>query len=277
MTRITAEKFRSVSPGRAKNVRSSTPSAMVNEDIFSFIPEDKLLVMENQHSGDCHGTKTKRGHHAAAGKAHRSAAPFMQGISARKSKPGFVSDHLGALALRFGIGRNNATIQPGLYYTGNPGAGSPVLVTANYRLTVDALRRELTGISTWVLIIDTGGINIWCAAGKGTFSAQNIANTLNRSDLDRLAPSAPLVLPQLSASGVDANELASLTGRRILFGPVYARDIPRFLESGFKKDTAMRAVRFATPERAVLVPVELMHTAKLQFATLLLSVILACR
>ncbi|HOF85107.1 MAG TPA: mercury methylation corrinoid protein HgcA [Treponemataceae bacterium] len=210
-------------------------------------------------------------------KAHRSAAPFMQRKpSARKVETRLrVSDHLGALALRFGIGRNNATIQPGLYYTGNPGAGSPVLVTANYRLTVDALRRELTGISTWVLIIDTGGINIWCAAGKGTFSAQNIANTLNRSDLDRLAPSAPLVLPQLSASGVDANELASLTGRRILFGPVYARDIPRFLESGFKKDTAMRAVRFATPERAVLVPVELMHTAKLQFATLLLSVILA--
>ena len=210
-------------------------------------------------------------------KAHRSAAPFMQRKpSARKLETRLrVSDHLGALALRFGIGRNNATISPGLYFTGNPGADSPVLVTANYRLTVDALRRKLASISTWVLIIDTGGINVWCAAGKGTFSAQNISNTLNRSDLDRLAPSAPLVLPQLSASGVNANELASLIGRRILFGPVYARDIPPFLESGFRKDASMRIVRFTTPERAVLVPVELTHAVKLQGVALLLSLIFA--
>jgi len=184
-------------------------------------------------------------------------------------------DRLGALALRLGIGRDRAVVSPGLYYTGNPGPESPVLVTANYRLTVDALRRELGRVCAWVLVIDTGGINVWCAAGKGSFNARGVVSYVSRSDLDRLAPSAPLVLPQLSASGVDAHALAGDTGRRVVFGPVYARDLPRFLESGLRKDESMRAVRFTAGERLALVPVELMHSGLLYLAALLLSALVA--
>ncbi len=184
-------------------------------------------------------------------------------------------DRFGALALRLGIGRDRAAVSPGLYYTGNPGPESPVLVTANYRLTVDALRRELGRVCAWVLVIDTGGINVWCAAGKGSFNARGVASYVSRSDLDRLAPSAPLVLPQLSASGVDAHALAGDTGRRVVFGPVYARDLPRFLESGLRKDESMRAVRFTAAERLALVPVELMHSGLLHLAALILSALVA--
>ncbi|HQL32652.1 MAG TPA: hypothetical protein PK969_05305, partial [Treponemataceae bacterium] len=68
--------------------------------------------------------------------------------------------------LRLGIGRNKASVTPGLYFIGSPGAASPVLVSANYRLSFDALRKELSGIDAWILVVDTRGVNVWCAAGK---------------------------------------------------------------------------------------------------------------
>lgn len=184
-------------------------------------------------------------------------------------------NRLDALILRFGIGREKAVVAPGLYYTGNPDSESPVLVTANYRLTVDALRKELSRVSAWFLVIDTKGVNVWCAAGKGTFSARTVSASVSRTALARLAPSAPLILPQLSASGVNATELSRDTGRRVIFGPVYAHDIPRFLESGLRKDTAMRTVCFTTAERMVLTPVELLHSGPLFLAALLLSPLIA--
>ena len=49
-------------------------------------------------------------------------------------------DRKGAWKVRWGIGRMRYTIDPGLYALGNPDRTSPVLVTANYKLTFDRLR-----------------------------------------------------------------------------------------------------------------------------------------
>jgi hypothetical protein len=46
-------------------------------------------------------------------------------------------DTIGGWLVRWGVGRMNYSVTPGLYRAGSPGAGSPVLVTANYKLTVD--------------------------------------------------------------------------------------------------------------------------------------------
>ena len=62
--------------------------------------------------------------------------------------------------VRWGIGRMSASVTPGIYGIGKPDANSPVLVTANYRLTFDALRKELSGISAWILVLDTRGVNV---------------------------------------------------------------------------------------------------------------------
>jgi CO dehydrogenase/acetyl-CoA synthase gamma subunit (corrinoid Fe-S protein) len=32
---------------------------------------------------------------------------------------------------------------------------SPVLVTANYKMSFDRLRSQLTGIDAWILVLDT--------------------------------------------------------------------------------------------------------------------------
>jgi len=65
--------------------------------------------------------------------------------------------------------RMSYAISPGLYAVGNPTKESDVFVSANYKLSFDVLRRELKGFNAWILVLDTKGINVWCAAGKGTF------------------------------------------------------------------------------------------------------------
>ena len=67
--------------------------------------------------------------------------------------------------VRWSIGRNNYKIEPGIYALGSPDKNSEVLVTANYKLSFDTLRKNLTGLNVWILVLDTKGINVWCAAG----------------------------------------------------------------------------------------------------------------
>ena len=117
-----------------------------------------------------------------------------------------LGDKLGTIGARTGFSRNNYKIPPGLYCIGEPNTTSPVLVTANYKLSFDALRKELVGINAWLLVIDTRGINVWCAAGKGTFSAEEIAYQVHKANLDQIVTHTEILLPQLSANGVTVHE-----------------------------------------------------------------------
>ncbi len=166
-------------------------------------------------------------------------------------------DHIGTLGARSGFFRNTYKLIPGLYCVGNPGAESPVLVTANYKLSFDALRRELTGMDAWILVADTRGINVWCAAGKGTFSTAEVSYQVKNTRLEEIVSHRQVILPQLGAVGVAALELKKSCGFSGLFGPIQARDIPCFLHNGKVADEAMRTATFRLTERAVLVPVEI--------------------
>lgn len=154
------------------------------------------------------------------------------------------------------------TVLPGLYALGQPDENSPVCVTANYKMSFDRLREALPGRSAWLLVLDTNGINVWCAAGKGTFGTAELANRVALSGLANVVTHRRLILPQLSAPGVSAREVKRLTGFKVVYGPVEARDLPRFLDSGMKATVEMRRKSFPLLERAVLVPVELVATLK---------------
>lgn len=165
-------------------------------------------------------------------------------------------DHWGTVGARTGFTRNNYKITPGLYCTGSPDANSPVLVTANYKLSFDSLRRELGGIHTLILVLDTRGINVWCAAGKGTFSADEIAYQVQQSDLKNIVTHRELTLPQLSANGVALHKLKNLCGFTGKFGPIKALDLPDFLQSNCVTEE-MRTITFTLRERGVLIPLEI--------------------
>jgi len=167
-------------------------------------------------------------------------------------------DHLGTARARIGIVRNCYKVNPGLYCVGSPSKESPIFVTANYKLSFDALRKELADMDAWILVTDTRGINVWCAAGKGTFSAEEIALQVQRAGLVKIVCHRELILPQFGATGVASHKLKKLCGFEGIFGPLRAEDIPRFMKDSKKADETMRSVTFTFGERLVLVPVEVM-------------------
>lgn len=167
------------------------------------------------------------------------------------------SDLLGTARARTGIARNNYKLTPGLYCVGKPTGESPVLVTANYKLSFDALRQELSGFDAWILVVDTRGINVWCAAGKGTFSSDEVSLQVQRAHLSEIVTHRELILPQFAATGVASHELNKKCGFKGIFGPLRAADIPRYLRNDKQADEQMRTVTFTINERLVLVPVEI--------------------
>ena len=64
-----------------------------------------------------------------------------------------LSDYLGTMKVRWGIGRNNYRVEPGLYKVGKPTADSQVMVSANYKLSFDHLRKNLKGIDSHGMIL----------------------------------------------------------------------------------------------------------------------------
>lgn len=178
-------------------------------------------------------------------------------------------DILGTIKTRIGVGRNNYKISPGLYGTGDPDETSPVLVTANYKLTFDHVRRELAGVDAWILVLDTRGINVWCAAGKGTFATAELAHRIKTTGLDRVASHGRVILPQLGATGISAHEVKKRSGFKVIWGPVRINDIKLFLKNNMKSDKSMRQVTFTFVERLVLVPVEISLMLKTAFWVIL--------
>jgi len=170
-------------------------------------------------------------------------------------------DRIGGYRVRWGIGRYGYLVDPGLYAVGEPDDRSPVLVSANYKLSFDALRRNLVGRSAWILALDTYGINVWCAAGKGTFGTEEVVKRAELSGLAQIVSHGTLVLPQLGAPGVSAPEVRRRTGFRVVWGPVLASDLPAFLDSGMRATPEMRRVGFPLRDRLVLIPVELAAVA----------------
>ena len=171
-------------------------------------------------------------------------------------------DYLGAWKVRWGIGRMDYAVEPGLYAVGGPDENSLVLVSANYKLTFDSLRKKLSGLDCWLLILDTKGINVWCAAGKGAFGTEELLKRLEKTGLSKIVAHRRLILPQLGASGVNSNEVARRSGFSLVFGPVRANDIKRFIADGLKATREMRTVKFTAWDRLVLTPVELVSAAK---------------
>ncbi|NLD49926.1 MAG: acetyl-CoA synthase subunit gamma [Clostridiaceae bacterium] len=184
------------------------------------------------------------------------------GMAPRISTQMAFSDTLGAWKARWGINRMNYKINPGVYAVGTPDKSSPVLVTANYKLTFDALRKELSDFDAWILVLDTKGINVWCAAGKGTFGTRELVNRIGKARLHEIVAHRTLILPQLGAPGVSAYEVTKQTGFRVIYGTVRAKDIKEFINSGMKATDEMRTVKFNIIDRMVLTPMELVGTFK---------------
>ena len=129
-------------------------------------------------------------------------------------------------------------------------------------MSFDCLREALPNRNAWILVLDTKGINVWCAAGKGTFGTQELLRRIETSGLKKLVSHRKLILPQLGAPGVSAHRVRQSTGFQVYYGPVRASDLPSYLDGKMKKTDQMREITFSMKERTVLIPIELLSTAK---------------
>lgn len=173
-----------------------------------------------------------------------------------------LSDHIGACKARWGIGRMNYMVPPGLYALGHPTPDDPVLVTANYKMSYDIVRRAMAGRNAWLLVLETFGINVWCAAGKGTFGTEELVRRITATGLSKVVRHRRLLLPILGAPGVAAHVVSRRTGFSISYAAVRADDLPEYLDNGMSTTPAMRELTFTLYERLVLIPVELVQALK---------------
>jgi hypothetical protein len=219
------------------------------------------------------------------------------------------SDRLGAIRVRWLIRRNNYRVDPGLYGTGSPDNQSDVFVTANYKLSFDHLRKNLDGMSAWILVLDTKGVNVWCAAGKGTFGTRELVNRIHSTNLKKIISHNRIIVPQLGATGVSAYKVKELTagehkkenlagkpsgfdfstagqkllidrGFDVIFGPVRAADIRSFLQNKYRTTDEMRKVHFTFTDRLKLVPVDLVYARYqllIAFAVILIISVLGAK
>jgi acetyl-CoA decarbonylase/synthase complex subunit gamma len=128
-------------------------------------------------------------------------------------------------------------------------------------LSFDHLRRALAGRDAWILVLDTRGINVWCAAGKGTFGSAELIARIAAVGLAARVSHRTVVVPQLAATGIAAHEVRRGAGFAAVFGPVRAADLPAFLDAGMRATPAMRRVTFTFADRLTLVPGELVQSS----------------
>lgn len=129
-------------------------------------------------------------------------------------------------------------------------------------MSYDLLRNQLEHRSVWILVLETYGVNVWCAAGKGTFGTDELVRRIGSTGLAQLISHRRLIVPILGAPGIAAHEVRKQTGFAVRYATVRAGDLPEYLDNGMVTTARMRQLTFSLRERLVLIPVELMLSLK---------------
>lgn len=137
----------------------------------------------------------------------------------------------------------------GLIEIGNPDRNSPVFLTCNYHLTVARVKKALKRIDCYLLVSNSRGHNVWCGSTGGHLTNHNIISVLKTSKIKELVDHGNVILPQLAATGIESRIIKKKTGWKVIWGPVYAKDIPSFIGDKFIKRPEMREVRFSLIQR----------------------------
>lgn len=137
----------------------------------------------------------------------------------------------------------------GLLRVGNPGPQSPVLVTGNYTLTVRRLTEALAGENVWLLVANSNGINVWCAAGGGHLTHHDVIAVIRTSGINEVVEHRKLVLPQLGATGIERRKVTEATGWTATWGPARLEDLRDYLRRHGGVHRQERVMRFPLWER----------------------------
>ena len=233
-------------------------------------PEIKKMARESypataEKGGDCCGPTSISANPGSCCSSPDTAPgkPDIPVKSAKVDAEWSQADHIGQIRCRLSNSyRMNCAVAPGLYALGASDKQSDVFVSANYKLSFDVLRRSLRGLNAWILVLDTKGINVWCAAGEGTFGTDELIKRISEADIQNLVAHKRIIVPQLGAPGVAAHIVRQKTGFRVYFGPVRAEDIRAYVDAGYDATKRMRTVEFLFMDRLVLTPMEIIPSLK---------------
>ncbi len=139
----------------------------------------------------------------------------------------------------------------GLRRIGKPNRDSPVLVTCNFDLTVKRLTHVLNRakVDAWLLVAESKGVNVWCAAGGDEFNTRSVVSAVKTSGIDELVDHRKLTLPPMGAPGISASDVQDQTGWKVHWGPMYAEDLPAYLAAHSRRDEGMKRARYHWRER----------------------------
>jgi len=140
-------------------------------------------------------------------------------------------------------------VTPGLRRIGTPDRDSPIVVTGNFHLTVRRVEKALVSQHCYLLVVQSKGINVWCASAGGELNTHSIISALKTSNIKSLVDHRELILPQLAAPGIDTKLLKKVSGWKGKWGPVYAGSLPGFLANGRTQNQDQRRVNFDLPFR----------------------------
>lgn len=132
----------------------------------------------------------------------------------------------------------------GLIKVGNPKKDAPVLVTGNYHLTVMKVKRALKEQNVFLLVANSRGINVWCAAAGGHFTHHDVISAIKLSNIENLVDHRTVILPQLAACGIEAKIIQQRTDWKVKWGPVDIEDFSAYSANGQKKSPGMAIIRF---------------------------------
>jgi ferredoxin len=122
-----------------------------------------------------------------------------------------------------------------------------VLLTGNFVLTVDRVEGALEGLDAWLLVANSHGINVWCAAAGGHLDTHDVISALKTTGVAEQVRHRRVILPQLAAVGIEADEVRERSGWEAVWGPVYAEDLIASLCG--EETPRMREVRFDFRQR----------------------------
>lgn len=173
-----------------------------------------------------------------------------------------LKDNIATAMVRCGINRYTYEVPTGLYLIGELEHAKDVIVTCNYKLTIDVLRTSIKSRGVFILVLDTFGINVWCAAGKSTFASKELIYQIVKNDIKKKLKIRKVILPQLGATSMEPSIIRKMSGLSVVYGPVRAEDIDEFLENSYSCSEDMRTVDFPLKERLKLTPLEFIQSIK---------------
>jgi len=85
---------------------------------------------------------------------------------------------------------------------------------------VARVKRALRGLDIYLLVANSKGINIWCAATGGLFTNHDVISVLKTSGIENKVEHRNVILPQLAATGIESRIIKKKTGWKSVWGPV---------------------------------------------------------